>query len=147
MDGINRQGLPTDPAEGLLGSSTPPPQLAPTIVVARAIVPRSINKTEQSEDTMKEKSGNRGPNLGLLLLVPAVVILAKGAMRRRAMWESGWGPAGGPGRRHGHHAGLGAGDEQAEGRAFRLPPKLEWMLDTWHTRAHQAADAADSTTV
>ena len=32
-----------------------------------------------------------------------------------------------------------------EAGSFRLPPKIEWMLDTWHTRAHQKADAADAT--
>ncbi len=32
-----------------------------------------------------------------------------------------------------------------EAGAFRLPPKIEWMLDSWHTRAHKKADAADST--
>jgi hypothetical protein len=38
------------------------------------------------------------------------------------MWHSGWaGPSEGP----------------RDATAFRLPPKIEWMLDTWHTRAHE----------
>jgi hypothetical protein len=32
-----------------------------------------------------------------------------------------------------------------EAGSFRLPPRIEWMLDTWHTRAHQTADRADAT--
>ena len=86
--------------------------------------------------------------MGLLLLVPAVLIVAKGAMRRRAMWESAWGPSGAVGRGHGHHAGFAGGEGPAEGRgAFRLPPRIEWMLDTWHTRAHQATESTEPATV
>jgi hypothetical protein len=85
---------------------------------------------------MNEKSGAGRPNWKFLLLVPAVMIIAKGAKRRRAMWGSGWaGPAAG----YGHGA--------AEGQeSFRLPPKIERMLDTWHTRAHQAAESTDPPT-
>jgi hypothetical protein len=73
---------------------------------------------------------HNGPGLGLLLLIPAAVIIAKGASRRRAMWQSGFGP----------------GEGRPDPSTFRLPPKIEWMLDTWHTRVHQQADTAESTT-
>jgi hypothetical protein len=32
-----------------------------------------------------------------------------------------------------------------EAGSFRLPPRIEWMLDTWHTRAHAKADSAEVT--
>jgi hypothetical protein len=28
--------------------------------------------------------------------------------------------------------------------SFRLPPKIGWMLDTWHTRAHETAEKGES---
>lgn len=98
---------------------------------------------------MNDNRGTKGPNWGLLLLIPAAVIVAKGAMRRRAMWDAAWatdpGSAGHP-FGHGQHgrfaAGHGPGDQPA---AFRLPPKIEWMLDTWHTRAHETTATADAT--
>ena len=34
-------------------------------------------------------------------------------------------------------SGRGPDDQPA---TFRLPPKIEWMLDTWHTRAHAGGD-------
>jgi hypothetical protein len=94
----------------------------------------------------KERRGG-GPGPALLLLIPAALIIARGARRRRAMWASGQGPWGfeGPGHRHG--ARFGPGEGPAEGRAFRLPPKLEWMLSEWHTRAHQSAQAGETTAV
>jgi hypothetical protein len=73
---------------------------------------------------MNEKRGSRGHNWGLLLLIPAAVLIAKKAKHRRAMWQSAWGAA------DGH-------DE------FRLPPRIESMLDTWHTRAHRAAESTE----
>jgi hypothetical protein len=91
---------------------------------------------------MNVANASKGPNWALLLLVPAAVIIAKGVRHRRAMWESGWTPSGVAGRRHGHHGRFG-GDVGAAADSFRLPPKIEWMLDTWHTRAHQKADAAE----
>jgi hypothetical protein len=88
-----------------------------------------------------------GPGRALLLLIPAALIIA-GARHRRSMWESGFGPSGAEGRGHHHPRRFGRGEWTPEQRAaFRLPPKIEWMLDDWHTRAHQAADAAGSTTV
>ena len=77
---------------------------------------------------MNERHGGRGHNWGLLLLVPAAVLLAKGAKHRRAMWRSGWSPADGQ-------------------DAFRMPPKIEMMLDNWHTRAHQAAESTEPPTI
>jgi hypothetical protein len=85
---------------------------------------------------MSEKSADRRANWKFLLLVPAVMIIAKGAKRRRAMWGSGW-----------DASAAGHGHGVAEGQnSFRLPPKIEWMLDTWHTRAHEATESTDPPT-
>ncbi len=93
---------------------------------------------------MNHRTERMGPNWGLLLLVPVAVILAKGAMHRRAMWESARGPSVGSGHGYGHHAGFAEARTTADGRtAFRLPPKIEWILDSWHTRAHQTADSPE----
>lgn len=89
---------------------------------------------------MNDNQGNRRPPLGLLLLIPAAVIIAKGASRRRAMWASAEGPSG-PGRygRGQHHRFGGAEGDPRTG--FRLPPRIEAALDAWHTGAHAPADA------
>jgi hypothetical protein len=87
---------------------------------------------------MNEKQTRGGPNLGLLLAIPAVVIIAKAVMHRRAMMESGWSGPGGRG--YGHHRFAGT-DSEIGPRAFRLPPRIEAALDAWHTRTHEAADA------
>jgi hypothetical protein len=96
----------------------------------------------------KQRNGG-GPNLGLLLLIPSVVIIAKAARHRRAMWESGWGgPSGPAGHPHGQFTSFGTGQGTNDERGtFRLPPKIEWLLDSWHTRAHQQQEAAETTTV
>ncbi len=95
---------------------------------------------------MNDDCRNGGPDLRLLL-IPAAVIIAKAAMHRRHMWASPWGPDdGGPGTGRGHHARFGADMEAGGHPGFRLPPRFEWILDTWHTRAHQAADAPDAAT-
>jgi hypothetical protein len=102
---------------------------------------------------MRERRRGNGPNPALLLLIPAAVIIAKGASRRRARWQSAWaGPgefgAAAAGHRFGHHAGFGPGG--GDPSAFRLPPKIEWMLDAWHARAHEqdgATEPAATTTV
>jgi hypothetical protein len=99
------------------------------------------------EIDMNENRDRRGPSPALLLLIPAALIIAKGARRRRAMWASGWSESGPVGRGFAHGHGFGGGEGPGGQRAaFRLPPKLEWMLDTWHTRAHEAAGSPEPTT-
>jgi hypothetical protein len=88
---------------------------------------------------MSETQTRGGPSLGLLLAIPAVVIIAKAAMHRRAMMESSWSGPGGRGHGYGHHRFAGADGEMGP-RAFRLPPRIEAALGAWHTRAHEAAD-------
>jgi hypothetical protein len=96
---------------------------------------------------MHEKRRGRRPNRGFLLLVPVAVILAKRAMHRRAMRESAWGGSEAVGGGYGPHARFGGGEGGPGGRAaFRLPPKIEWMLDTWHTRAHQGTESTEPPT-
>ena len=94
---------------------------------------------------MNERPRGRG-HKGLLLLIPAAVIIAKGSRHRRAMREAGWAPGGfaGHGHRHAYRFGGRTGDQSDE---FRLPPRIESMLESWHTRAHEPADAGESTTV
>ena len=97
---------------------------------------------------MNERTGSRGPNRGLLLLVPAVVIVAKAAMHRKAMMESGWGGPGSAGRSYGHHRRFGGAMGEADPReGFRLPPRIESMLDAWHTRAHETSEPTEPTTI
>jgi hypothetical protein len=103
------------------------------------------HETDRSEDDMNENSASRGPNRALLLVIPAAMIVAKMARRRRTMLESGWTPSAATGHGHGHRGRFGGEGAAAVG-AFRLPPKIEWMLDTWHTRAHQKSDFADPET-
>ena len=92
---------------------------------------------------MSEKCGSSGPGVGLLLLIPAAAIVAHAAKRHhRMMWEEIGGPGTGtPSPWHGHHRSFtGPGDA---GDRFRLPPRIEWILDTWHTRAHAAAEPTE----
>ena len=93
---------------------------------------------------MNEQSTRNSTNWKPLLLIPLAVVIAKGASRRRARWAA----AGyGPGMRHGYgHHGFGARFETPEGE-FRLPPKIESMLEAWHTQAHAKDEPADTTTV
>jgi hypothetical protein len=96
---------------------------------------------------MNDHRERRGPHPGLLLLIPAALIIAKGASRRRARWESGWSETSrfGPGyRRHGHFE---PGSGQGYGRAPGMPPWIEQMLDAWHAKAHEQDDTAEPTTV
>jgi hypothetical protein len=93
---------------------------------------------------MNEHRQRKGPHLGLLLLIPAAVIIAKGASRRRARWESQWGGAGGFGPRHGHHGYFGAGHSRSDDAAAAgMPPKIERMLEAWHAEAHEQGQAAE----
>jgi hypothetical protein len=115
---------------------------------AQANVLRWTTKTEALEGNMNEKGGGRRPSRGLLLLLPVAVILAKGAMHRRAMMESAWGTSGAVGGGYGHHRRFGGGEgEPDERRASRLPPRIESMLDAWHTRAHQPAESTEPPTI
>ena len=88
---------------------------------------------------MSETQTRGGPNLGLLLAIPAVVIIAKAAMHRRAMMESGWTGPGGRGYGYGHHRFAGV-DGDTGPRAFRLPPRIEAALGAWHARAHEESE-------
>ncbi len=98
---------------------------------------------------MNENRDGRNPNWRLLLLVPAAVLIAKMAKSRQAMWQSTLGASGAAaGHGYGHHRRFGAGQGAAdEHGAFRLPPKIESMLDNWHTRAHQAAESTEPPTI
>jgi hypothetical protein len=99
---------------------------------------------------MNEQCERKGPNPALLLLIPAAVIIAKGASRRRAMRGSSWGGSGGFGPRYGHHGRygqFGRGDGPSDSRSPGMPPWIEQMLDAWHTKAHEHGDAAETTTV
>jgi hypothetical protein len=76
-------------------------------------------------------------------------MVARAAKRHHQMM---WDEIGEPGqaaphRRHGRHHFAGTGPDDAARGGFRLPPRIEWMLDTWHTRAHEAAEQADTTSV
>ena len=89
---------------------------------------------------MSETQTRGGPNRALLLAIPAVVIIAKAAMHRRAMMESSWNGPGGSGYGYGHHRFAGV-DGETGPRAFRLPPRIEAALGAWHTRVHEASEA------
>ncbi len=97
---------------------------------------------------MNETHGGGGPNRGLLLLIPAALILAKAAKhRRQAMWESAEGEGGSAGGPYGHHGRLRHRGWSAGRDGFRLPPRIEAALDAWHARAHQETDSAEPQTV
>ena len=97
---------------------------------------------------MNETRGGRGPNRGLLLLIPAALILAKAAKhRRQAMWESADGAAATTGGPHGHHGRFGHRGWSDGGDGFRLPPRIESALDAWHDRAHQEPASPETQTV
>ena len=97
---------------------------------------------------MNEMRGGGGPNRGLLLLIPVALILAKAAKhRRQAMWESIEGEPATVGGPHGHHGRFAHRGWSAGPDGFRLPPRIESALDTWHARAHQETASADAQTV
>jgi hypothetical protein len=88
---------------------------------------------------VNEKRGG-GPNGWLLLLIPASMLMMAKARRHRMMWANDWDPAG-----HGfrHHAPMGGPGAEGDARgAFRLPPRLESILDAWHAKAHGTSGAA-----
>jgi len=93
---------------------------------------------------VSEKSG--GPSVGLLLLIPAAAVVVHAAMRHhRMMWEEIGDPGSAtPSRWHGHQRRFAAPDADGVVReTFRLPPRIEWMLNSWHTRAHQASEPTE----
>jgi hypothetical protein len=98
------------------------------------------------ENTMNEKGTGGGPSVGLLLVIPVAAIVAHAAMRHHRMnWDEVGEPgAAAPHRRHGRHRLAGPESDAAARDGFRLPPRIEWMLDTWHTRAHQATEPTDA---
>ena len=98
---------------------------------------------------MNEQRERKGPNPALLLLIPAAVMIAKGASRRRAMRGSSWGGPGGFGPRHGHghHKSFGPGDGPGPSRDASMPPWIEQKLEAWHTKAHEQGEAAEPTTI
>ena len=69
-----------------------------------------------------EKRTSGGPSVGLLLLIPAALFVAKAAMHHhRTAW-----------------------DETAGHDALRLPPRAARMLEAWHTQAHQSSGTGDA---
>lgn len=94
---------------------------------------------------MNEHRERRSPHLGLLLLIPAAVLIAKGASRRRATSEWGSDGAASFGPRHGHHGYFRAGDRPDENAAVGMPRMIERMLEAWHTKAHEQGEAAEPT--
>lgn len=68
---------------------------------------------------MNETRTRKGPDPRLLLLIPAVMLIAKAGRHRRAMWE------------------------HETPREFWLPPRIEAALEAWHSRAHQASGATE----
>jgi len=96
---------------------------------------------------MHEMRRSRGPNRGLLLLIPAALILAKAAKhRRQAMWAPADGEAGVGGAPYGR-ARFARGGWTAGRHGFRLPPRIESALDAWHARAHEETGSAEPTTI
>ncbi len=89
---------------------------------------------------MNETRTHKGPNPRLLLLIPAVLIIARAGRHRRAVMDQGWG---GPGATRPPRSPSFSGPADETGRrAFRLPPRIESALDAWHIRSHEASDAA-----
>ncbi len=98
------------------------------------------------ESNVSEKCNNGGPGVGLLLLIPAVAVAAHVAKRHhRMMWDDlGGAESATRFRGHGRHRFAGPDSDPAARDSFRLPPRIQWILDTWHTRAHQADKPAEA---
>ena len=75
---------------------------------------------------MNDNRATKGPNWRLLLLIPAAVIVAKGAMRRRAMWEGAWATDPSHPYGHGHHG------TRARRSAGRVQAAAEDRVDARH---------------
>lgn len=81
------------------------------------------------------------PSAALLLLIPAAVVAVRAAKHKRMLWDEIGGPGSGTGYRgHGRHRFAGPDGDPVAAPGFRLPPRIEWMLDTWHARAHAAQE-------
>ena len=95
---------------------------------------------------MNTESKQGGPSVGLLLLIPAAALVVHAAKRHhQMMWDEIGGPESEtPYRRHGHHRFAAPESASAARDGFRLPPRIEWMLETWHTRAHQTAEPTEA---
>jgi hypothetical protein len=109
------------------------------------VTPDPLDHQANRQERTVSKQTSGGPSIGLLLLIPAAAIVARAAMRHHEMmWnEPGEPGAAGPHRRYGRRRFTGPESDAAGQAGFRLPPRIEWMLDTWHTRAHQAAEPTD----
>jgi hypothetical protein len=89
-----------------------------------------------------EKHAGGSSHRWLFLAIPATLLMAKAMHRHMPPHEGGHGSWAG---RRGHHGwGRWAGAEGDGTPDFRLPQRVESMLNTWHERAHQAVDSDES---
>jgi hypothetical protein len=109
-------------------------------MVVGGSLPRRWTGSSRSEDEMNEKCGGGNPNRWLLLLIPVSLMMVAKSHRRHMAWGHGWEH----GRGFGHVAPGGGPGSPAD--TFRLPPKIEAILESWHTRAHAATDATEPPT-
>lgn len=93
---------------------------------------------------MNQQSNPKARSLKPLLLIPVVLIVAKGMSHRHGHWDPA---AGGPAFRHGpkRHGRFGQVDPTTG--EFRLPPRIAAMLDAWHQRAHDEGRSPETVTV
>ena len=94
---------------------------------------------------MNEQSAQKSRNWKPLLLIPAVVMVAKAASHHRMRWDSAAGPEA-RAHRHGRR-GFGPRGWMADDGTIQIPPKIEAMLGAWHTQAHAKDQTTDSETV
>ena len=92
---------------------------------------------------MSEKRSSGGPNVGLLLLIPAAALVAKAAKRHHSSRWDGGGLGPRAHRSHSLDRCAGPDSDTAARDALRLPPRIEAILGAWHTRAHEAAAPTD----
>jgi hypothetical protein len=97
------------------------------------------------ENEMNQQPIPKGRNLRPLMLIPVAVLIVKGMSHHRGRRDTA---AAGPGfRPYGpwRHGRFGQVD-QATGE-FRLPPRIDSMLDAWHKRAHDGGETPEPVTV